>query len=154
MVAHQPSVGGVIGQRRAAPGTLRHMAALPAKQHPAAAPAVQKEDALLSPFQVLFQLPPEVRPNEAGIPGLDLLAEIGDKNLRETLLIIPAAKQLFVILPRLRRPGRLNGRRSGAQKQQSLIPGADIFGNVPCMIPGRIFRKITALLLLVQNNNA
>ncbi len=30
MVAHQPPIGGVVGQRGAAPGALRHVAALPA----------------------------------------------------------------------------------------------------------------------------
>ena len=87
------------------------MAALPAQQHPAAAPAIQKENALLPRLQIPLQLPPELRPNEAGIPDLDFLAKIGDKDLGQASFIVPAAELRLVVLPRLRCPGRLNGRR-------------------------------------------
>ena len=69
---------------------------------------------MFSVCQISFQLPPEIPADEAGIPGFDLLPEIGYENLRQTLFIIPAAEQRFMILPFFRRPGRLNGRRGGA----------------------------------------
>ena len=154
VMAHQPPVGGMVGQRSAAPGALRHMPALSAEHIAAAAPAVQKKDALLSVCQILFKLPPETLSDQAGVSGLELLPEIGNQDLGEVLLIIPAAKHRLVILSPLRRPGRLHRRRSGAQNQQCLIPGAEIFCDVPCMIPGRIFRTVAVLLLLIQDDDA
>ena len=76
VVAHEAAVGAVVGHGDAAAGTLRHRAALPAHQHPAAAPAVEKENALLPPPDILLQLPAEDRADGAAVPGPDLLPEI------------------------------------------------------------------------------
>ena len=56
IVAHQPPVGAVIRQPDGAVRALWDKAAVDAQQHRAAAPAIEKEDALLSPVQVFLQL--------------------------------------------------------------------------------------------------
>ena len=117
MVAHQSPVGRVIRQRGAAPGTLRHVAAFTAQQHPAAATAIQKEDALLLSFNILFKFPPEVRSNKAGVSSFYLLAKIGNQDLRKILFVIAAVQSRFIIQPLFRRPGGFNRRGGGAKDQ-------------------------------------
>ena len=154
VVAHQPPIGGVIRQRHAAAGTLRHMAALPAQQIPAAAPAVQQQDALLSPPQVFLQLSAEDLPHHPGVARPDFLFQVRHQHLRQCLPVISPAQQRLVIDPMLRVPGGLHRRSGRPQDQGGLVPGAEVFGHVPGVIPGRVFRLIAALLLLVQDDQA
>ena len=59
VMAHQPPVGGMVGHRHAAPGTFRHIAAFAAQHIAAAAPAVQKQDALLTAGKIFLNFLPE-----------------------------------------------------------------------------------------------
>ena len=104
-------------------------------------------------FKISFQLPPEIRPNQSGVPGLNFLTEISDDDLRKILRIVPAVEHRLVIQSLLCRPGCFNRRSGGAQNQQGPVPGAKVLGNVPCVIPGRIFRVVAALLLFVQDDD-
>ena len=96
-MAHEPPVGRVIRQRYAAPGTFRHIAALAAKQHPAAAPAVQKKNALFAPSEVFLQLRLERCPNQAGVSGADLLPEICNHHLGKAAVVVSPAQQRVVV---------------------------------------------------------
>ena len=51
-------------------------------------------------------------------------------------------------------PGALHGGSGGAQQQHGAALGTAEFRHVPCVIPGRIFRLVAALLLLVHDNDA
>ena len=154
VVAHEPPVGGVIRQGYAAPGALGDLPALSAKEHAAATPAVEEQNALLAPVQVLRQLPPQHRADGAAVAIADLLAQVGDDHLRQRTAVV-ALRQLHpVIHALLRRPGGLHRRGGGAQHQHGLVPAAEVLGYVPGVVAGGVFRLVAALLLLVQNNEA
>ena len=153
-MTHQPSIGGMVCQRCTAAGALRHMAALPAQQHTAVAPAVQKQYALLPAGEIPLQLPAQNGADQARIPGTDLLPEIRHQHFRQSLPVIPLPQQDPVINSALRGPCRLHRRRGRPQHQRGPLAAAEKFRHVPGVIPGRILRLIAALLLLVQNNQS
>ena len=66
VMAHEPPVGAVVGQVDRTARAGGDLAALAAQGHAAVAPAVEKEDALLSPPQVFLQL----RPEQLGYAGV------------------------------------------------------------------------------------
>ena len=152
MVAHQPPVGGVVGQLHRAPGALGHLAALPAGDHAAGPPAVEKQNGLLPPHQVVLQLPAESGADGPGVALAQFLFQVHQDDLRQGFLIeaLPQLKQGY-----LPGPGLVHGlqRRGGrAQHQQGVVLDAAVFGHIPGVVPGDVFRLVAALLLLVQND--
>ena len=152
VMAHQSTVRRMIGQGYAAAGTFRHMAALSTQKHPAIAAAVQKQDALLAALQIFLQLLPQFPTDEARISVPDLLTEVRDGHLRETVGVIALPQQHLAVMSFLRRPGRFNGGGGGAQDQSGAVSGAEVFGDVPGVIAGGILRLVASLLLLVQDH--
>ena len=137
-MAHQPPVGGMIGQRDAASGALRHFAAFPAEQHPAVAPPVQKQNTLFPGSQVLFQLLTQRLADGTGVSVPDFLPHVRDRYLRKGPLVIPAAQPLKTVDPLSGRPGALHRGCGGAQQQHGAAAGAAELCHLPGMIPGRI----------------
>ena len=152
VVAHHPPVGGVIGQIHAAPGALGHIAALGAQQLPAAAPAVEKQDALLPGLQILLQLPGQLPADAAGVAVPQLPAHIRQDHPGHPVGVVAPPQQCQLIVPPagvIRRFHRGGGR---TQQQPGVFPEAAVFGDIPCVIAGRIFGFVGALLLLVQDD--
>ena len=154
VMAHEPPVGGMIGHGHAAPGALGHIAALSAQEVPAAAPAVQKEDALLSGGQIPFQFLPQRGADKAGISGQHLLPHIRDQHLGQGAFVVAPPQQRLLIGPLLRRPGGFHRGGGGAQHQGRALPGTEVLGHLPGVVAGRVFRLITPLLLLVHHDEA
>ena len=154
IVAHQPPVGGMIGQGSAAPGALGHIAALAAQQHPAAAPAVQKQDTLLPRRQIFFQLLPQRGADQARVAVQYLLPQIRNEDLRQGVFVVAPPQQRLLIASLFRRPGGLHRRRSGTEHQRRLFPDAEVFGDLPGIVPWYVFRLIASLLLLVHDDEA
>ena len=153
VVAHEPAVGAVVGQGNTAPGTLRHRPALPAQQHPAAAPAVEKENALLPPAEVLRQLIPKRGADGAGVAGADLLPQVRDEDPGQGLPVVAAAEDQLLVRPPLGLPGALHRGSGGAQQQHRAVLGAEKLGHVPGVVAGRVLRLVAVLVLLVQNDH-
>ena len=112
VMAHQPSVGGVVGQPHRASWALRDLSAFPAGDHAAAAPAVQEQDALLPTFQVAGQLPAQLRTDGGAVPRPQLPLHIHNADLRHGLLVEALAQGKQTVAPL---PGLVHGlhRRGG-----------------------------------------
>ena len=154
VVAHQAPVGGVVGQRYAASGTLRHPAALTAEHIAAVAPPVEKEDALLSGGKILLQLLPQRSADGAGVALPHLLPQVRDGDLGQLFFVVAPAQQEKLVASLPGGIGTFNGRSSGTQYQYGALLAAAELGHVPGMIAGRIFRLVASLLLLVQHDEA
>ena len=111
VVAHQPTVCGMIGQRNAASGTFRNIAALPAQKHTAAAAAIEKQNALLPFGNVQFQFPAKRFTDTAGIAVADLLPKVCNGYLRQRLLIVSPSQKQGLIGSFSGSPGTLDVRR-------------------------------------------
>ena len=118
VVAHHPPVGGVIGQMHAAPGALGHIAALGAQQLPAAAPAVEKQDALLPGLQILLQLPGQLPADAAGVavPQLPAAYPPGSPGAVPVGVVAPPQQRQLIVPPAgvIRRLHRGGGRTQQA----------------------------------------
>ena len=88
VMAHQPSVGAVIGHRHAAAGTLRHAAALAAKQHPAVAAAIQKQNTLLAAVKVFFEFCAQRCADNPAVATAQLFLHVGKHHFRQGFSII------------------------------------------------------------------
>jgi len=92
-------------------------------------------------------------PAEGGaVAGAELLFHVGDEHLRHGLLVVPAAQGEQAVIPP---PGVVHALHRGggrAQHQQGVVLDAAVFGHVPGVVAGDVFRLIAALLLLVQND--
>ena len=154
VMAHHPPIGGVIRQIHAAPGTLGHIAALGAQQLAAAAPAVEKQNALLPGLQVLLQLLHQLPADAAVVAVPQLLPHIRQDHPGHPVRVVAPAQQRQLIVPPAGQVCRFHRRGGRTQQQPGIFPEAAVFGNVPCMIAGRIFGFIGALLLLIQNDEA
>ncbi len=153
-MAHHPSVGGVVGEVDAAPGTLGNIAALGTQQLTAAAPAVQKQDALLPRRQIPLQLLPKRAADTAEIAVPQFPAHIRQNDLRQTALIEALRQAAEAVIPLAGVIGRLHRGGGGAQHQTGSLLYAAVFGNIPCVVARGFFRFVGALLLLVQYDEA
>ena len=88
VVAHEPVVGRVVGQLDGAPGALGHLPALPAGHHPAGPPAVEEQNSLLLPLEVVLQLRAQDGAHRPGVALAQLLLQIDDKHLGQGLLVV------------------------------------------------------------------
>jgi len=87
-MAHEPPIGAVIGQVDGAPGTGGGFPAVPADGHAAAAPAVEEQDALLPPADVLRKLLPE-KLGQAGFVALaKLLLHVRQADVGQTVFVV------------------------------------------------------------------
>ena len=154
VMAHQPSVGAVIGHRHAAAGTLRHAAALAAKQHPAVAAAIQKQNTLLAAVKVFFEFCAQRCADNPAVATAQLFLHVGKHHFRQGFSIITLPQFDTAIQALLGGIGSFYGRRSRTQHQGCLILCAQILRHLSRMIARRIFRLIRAFLLLVQNNQS
>ena len=150
VMTHQPAVRRVIRQRHAAAGTLRHMTALSAQQHPAVSAAIQKQNTLFTAAQVFLKFLSQLCANQSGVSVTNLLSKICNRNLRKTMCIISLPQQEFMIRPFLCRPRRFHCWSCRTQKQHCLVAGTEIFCNIPGVVAGRILRLVAALLLLIS----
>ena len=150
VMAHQPSVGAVIGHRHAAAGTLRHAAALAAKQHPAVAAAIQKQNTLLAAVKVFFEFCAQRCADNPAVAAAQLFLHVGKHHFRQGFSIITLPQFDTAIQALLGGIGSFYGRRSRTQHQGCLILCAQILRHLSRMIARRIFRLIRAFLLLVQ----
>ena len=150
VMAHQPSVGGVIRQIDAAAGTLGHVAAVGTEQLAAVAPPVQKQYALLAGVNVRLQFPGQIPADGAGTAVPQFPAHIHQQHLGQVFLVVASAKagKRIAALPGV--VGRLHRRRGGAQHQPGILLYTSVFGDVPGMVAGGVFRFVGALLFLVQ----
>ena len=136
VVAHQPSIGGMIGHGHAAPGTLGNIAALSALQVSAAAPAVQKQNTLLPGRQIFLQFLIE-RPADDAVPPLpQLLPQIRYDDLRQRLPVVALPQQRLLIVALFRPVRRLHRRGSGTQQQPRALLQTAVLGDVPGVVAG------------------
>ena len=154
VMAHQPPVGAVIGQVDRAPGTGGHLPAAAAQGHAAVAPAVEEEDGLLPPAEVLLQLLPEGGGETRGVALAQLRLHVRQGDLGQVVGVVALGEGEQVVLPDLRGVPALDGRGGRAQDQQPLVLGAAELGHLPGMVADHALGLVAALLLLVQDNEA
>ena len=147
VMAHQPSVRTVIGHRNAAARTLGHLAALTAQQHPAAAAAVEKENALLAVREIFLQRGAERFADGGLVPRAKLVAQIGDEHLGERFFIVASVKRENLIASFPRVVHRLDRRRRRAEQQQRAALRAAELRDIARMVARRVFRAGADLLL-------
>ena len=135
-------------------GTGGHRSALPAGDHAACPPAVEKQDALLPRPEGLLQGLPEGQAQRSPVSGAQFLLHVRDKNSGEGLFIIaPGEGETMVNAG----PGQIHTlhRRGGrTQHQQRAALGTAVFCHVPRMIFGNILRLVGRFLLFIQNHQA
>ena len=152
VVAHQPSVGAVVGKVYAATRAFGDVGALGTQQLAAAAPPVQKQDALLPGVQIFLQFLVERAADDAVPPLQQLLPQIGQNDPGQRLLVIAPPQQRLLIIALFRPVRRLHRRSSGAEKEPGFLLHAAILGDVPRVVAGRCLRLVGALLLLVHDD--
>ena len=154
VVAHQPSVGTVIGESCAAPGALRGLPAVHAHQSPAVAPAVQKQYGLLPRLRSFADALLQRKAQAQGVPQFQLLAHIHNLHPGQSLAVITVFQG---VEGKLAGFGLVHGFYAGGcgaeEHQRPLFqspPQCHLFGGVP----GIGFRLVGVLLLLVQDDKA
>ena len=154
VVAHKPVVGAVVGESRAAPGTLRGLPAVHADQGPGVSPAVQQQNGLLSGGAGIVDGLAQRDTQAVAVAQLQLLPHIHHFHIGKSSAIESGFQPIEVIFP-LPGPVHALHRRGGrAQKNQGLFfeppPDSHLLGG----ITGSIFRFVRVLLLLIQNHQA
>ena len=144
----------MVGEVDAAPGTLGNVAALGTQQLAAAAPAVQKQDALLPRRQIPLQLLLKRAADTAEIAVPQLPAHIRQNDLRQAALIEALRQAAEAVIPLAGVIGRLHRGGGGAKHQTGSLLHTAVFGNIPCVVARGFFRFVGALLLLVQYDEA
>ena len=154
VVAHEPSVGRVVGELHRAPWALGHVAALPAGHHSAGPPAVQEQDGLLPPHQVLLQLLPQGAADGGAVARPQLLLHVHDVDLGQGLLVVALPQGEAAVAAALGGVHGLHRRGGRAQQQQGVLLHAAVLGHLPGMVAGVVLRLIAGLLLLVQDDES
>ena len=136
VVAHQPSVGAVVGKVHAATRTFGYIGTLGTQQLAAAAPPVEKQNTLLSGCQIFLQFLIE-RPADDAVPPLpQLLPQIRYDDLRQRLPVVALPQQRLLIVALFRPVRRLHRRGSGAQQQPRALLQTTVLGDVPGVVAG------------------
>ena len=154
VVAHETVVGRVVGQLYRTSGALGHLPALPAGHHPAGPPAVQEQDGLLPPLEILRQLPAQDGADGPGVALAQLLLQIHHQHLGQGPLVVACFQLKQPDLPLFRLIHGLHRRGGRAQHQQGIILHAAVLCHIPGMVAGDILRFVAGLLFLVQNDEA
>ena len=154
VVTHEPPVGAVVGQVDRAPGTGRDLPAVAAGHHPAVAPAVEKEDALLSPPEVLFQFLQEELGQTGVIPLPKLRLHVHDVDRGHGLGIVALLQGKQVILAGLGGVSAVHTRSCRSQQEKAPMLGTAEFCHLPGMVTDHALGLVAPLLLLVQDNKA
>ena len=152
VVAHHPSVRGVVRQKHTAPRTLRHMAALRAQQLAAAAAAVEKKDALLARGEIALQLLAQGAADGRRVPRAQLLAQICHHHAWQTVRVKAPVKTQQLIFTVAREVRRLDRRRRRAEQQPRTLLRAAVLRDVARVVKRRAAGFIGALLLLVEHD--
>ena len=152
VVAHEPVVGTVVRQIHTAPRALRHIAALWAQQLAAAAPPIQKQDALLTGGDILRQLLLERAADDGAVPLTQLLPQISHHHLRQCLLVVPLRQLQQVIVPLPCAVIRLHRGCGGAEKQPCALQRTAVFRHIAGVVARGVFRLVRPLLLLVHDD--
>ena len=88
VMAHQPAVRAVVGQRDAAVRALVGEAAVRAADELVRAAAVDEEDALLAALEVELDLGAELLADVACVPAPELALHVHDADLRQLLIVV------------------------------------------------------------------
>ena len=120
VVAHEPSVGVVIGQVDRAAGTHGHIAAVHTGHHTAGAAPVEKEDGLPTRREILPQRQQQRLTDGRSIALLQLLLHVDDLHRRQGLAVIAAAQLVEGIDAGFCAVHGLHAGRGGPQKHQCL----------------------------------
>ena len=106
VMAHQTPIGFVVGQPHGTAGTLRGFTALGTHRHAAGAPAVDEQNGLFSPVEILFQLLQQLRSNDLITAGTERLLPIGNDDSWQCVLIETLAQPEEMVVSR---PGMIHG---------------------------------------------
>ena len=136
VVAHEAGVGAVEGQAVGAAGALGALAAVHADQRPGIAPAVEEEDGLVAPGEVVpHGIQQEFR--EGGIVAIfQLLAHVHDLDPGELPSTEAAAQLIEPVIAVFRPVHGLNAGGGGAEEHQGIFVGSPPDGDLFRRIPG------------------
>ena len=136
VVAHQPSVGTVVGKVHAATRTFGYIGTLGTQQLAAAAPPIEEKNTLLPGCQIFLQFLIERPADDAVPPFPQLLPQIRYDDLRQCLPVVALPQQRLLIVALFRPVRRLHRRGSGTQQQPRALLQTTVFGDVPGVVAG------------------
>ena len=154
VVAHEPPVDGVVGQRDAASRTGRRFAALHAHKASAVAAPVEKQDGLPAGENIFPQALFQRSADRSGIAVSQLLLHIDDLDRRQRLSVVALAHRIERIDAAPCEIHALDRRRRRPEHDQRALLNAAIDGDLPRMVARCIFRLIGVLLLFIDQNKA
>ena len=154
VVAHEPGIGRVEGQPVGAPGTLRAFPAVHADQGPGIAPAVEEQDGLVPPLEIVpHGVQQEIRKGRI-VAVFQLLAHVHDLDSGELSSAEAAAELVESVVAFFRPVHGLDTGGGGAQEHQGVFlvaaPDGHLFGGVS----GGLLGAVGMLLLLVQDDES
>ena len=152
VVAHEPPIRAVIGQRNAAPRALIGIPAFAAAYKLVRPAAVYEQYALLAAADVIFQLLTQLFAYVRAVAAPKLALHVDDLHLRKLHIVISAAQreERIIALPRLIHTHNVRRRRT--EQQQAARLRAAIYGNIPRVVAWAVLRFIGFLLLLVDDD--
>ena len=152
VVAHEPPVRAVIGQRNAAPRALIGIPAFAAAYKLVRPAAVYEQYALLAAADVLAELLAQLFAYVRAVAAPKLALHIDDLHLRQLHIVIsaPQREERIIPLPCLIHAHDVRRRRT--EQQQAARLRAAIYGNIPRVVAWAVLRFIGFLLLLVDDD--
>ena len=152
IVAHEPGIGGVVGQPHRTAGTFGGLPAVHADQRAAVSPSVQEEDGLFALFPGVQDRLPQGDGIGQVVAQLQLLPHVHNGHLGKLPPAVAGAKPVQAIGPGF---GPVHGLHRGGgrtKEHQGLLFGTPPDGHFLGRIAGGIFGFVGMLLLFVQND--